>query len=84
MNEKLFEKIETNDTEPKKNGIEYLYSTEISSGNEKGIVHCYTINGVKQYKVVAKDGNFDGVDHTKDWEDKLQKDKEINEKERDF
>lgn len=67
-----------------KNGIEYLFSTEIASGNEKGMVHCYTVNGVKQYKVVAKDGNFDGVDHAKDWEEKLKRDKEKREKERDF
>lgn len=67
-----------------KKGIEYLFSTEISSGNEKGIVHCYTVDGVKKYKIVTKDGNFDGVDHTKDWEEKLKKDRENNEKERDF
>lgn len=67
-----------------KNGIEYLFSTEIVSGNEKGMVHCYTVNGVKQYKVMAKDGNFDGVDHAKDWEEKLKRDKEKKEKDRDF
>ncbi|MFR9020244.1 MAG: hypothetical protein ACLVH8_11130 [Fusobacterium sp.] len=85
MKEKILEKIETNNIKSNENeGLKYEFSAEISAGNEKGIVHCYTVNGMKQYKVVAKDGNFDGVDHTKDWEEKLEKDKEENEREREL
>ena len=39
------------------------------------------MNGVKQYKVMAKDGNFDGVDQSKVWEEKLKNDKKEREKE---
>lgn len=83
MEEKNLENIETNNIESKED-FKYEFSVEISNGNEKGMVHCYTVNGVKQYKVMAKDGNFDGVDHTKDWEEKLNRDKEKKEKDRDF
>ena len=81
MTEKLLENIETGNVPEKKSGIEYQFSAEISSGDEKGIVHCYTVDGVKQYKVIAKDGNFDGVDQEKAWEKKFQRDKELKEKE---
>ncbi len=85
MKEKILEKIETNNIKSNENeGLKYEFSAEISAGNEKGMVHCYTINGVKQYKVMAKDGNFDGIDQEIEWEKKLEKDKEENERERDF
>lgn len=76
-------KVENNQVEKSK-GLEYEFSTEITAGNETGTVHCFSVNGVKQYKVMAKDGNFDGVDQSKVWEEKLKKEKEKEKKERDF
>ncbi len=80
MEEKKLEKIENNQVEKNK-GLEYEFSAQINTGNETGIVHCFSVNGVKQYKVMAKDGNFDGVDQSKVWEEKLKNDKKEREKE---
>lgn len=79
MEEKNLEKIENNQVEKNK-GLEYEFSSQINAGNEIGTVHCFSVNGVKQYKVIAKDGNFDGIDQSKVWEEKLAKDKQEREK----
>ena len=85
MKEKILENIETNNINSnEKENFKYEFSVEISNGNEKGTVHCFSVNGVKQYKVVAKDGNFDGIDQQAEWEKKLEKDKKINKKEREI
>lgn len=81
MEDKTLNTVEANQVTKEKN-LEYEFSAEISAGNEKGTVHCFSVNGVKQYKVIAKDGNFDGIDNTIEnpWEKKLEKDKAEREK----
>ena len=81
MEDKTLNVVESNQVTKEKN-MEYEFSAELSSGNEKGTVHCFSVNGVKQYKVVAKDGNFDGFDKTLEnpWKEKLEKDKKEREK----
>lgn len=78
MEEKKLEKIENNQVEKNK-GLEYEFSAQINTGNETGTVHCFSVNGVKQYKVMTKDGNFDGIDQSKIWEEKLKNDKKERE-----
>ena len=60
--------------------LKFEFSKEIITGNEKATVECFSINGKKAYKIIAKDGNFDGIDRTKDWEKKLKKEDFENER----
>ena len=65
----------------KEEGVKYEFSKEIVEGNEKGKVYCFSVNGIKQYKITSKDGNFDGVDQFSEWEKKIENERKIKEKE---
>ncbi|MSS61481.1 hypothetical protein [Fusobacterium sp. FSA-380-WT-2B] len=63
----------------KKNNEKYslLFTTEIIYGKEKSILECYLENGIKKYKLIAKDGILDGIDSVEIWRDKIKKEKEL-------
>lgn len=54
-----------------------LFTTEIIYGKEKSILECYLENGIKKYKLIAKDGILDGIDSVEIWRDKIKKEKEL-------
>lgn len=62
-----------------KNNEKYslLFTTEIIYGKEKSILECYLENGIKKYKLIAKDGILDGIDSVEIWRDKIKKEKEL-------
>lgn len=63
----------------KKNNEKYslLFTTEIIYGKEKSILECYLENGIKKYKLIAKDGILDGINSVEIWRDKIKKEKEL-------
>lgn len=63
----------------KKNTEKYslLFSTEILYGGEKSILECYIENGIKKYKLIAKDGILDGIDSIELWRERIKKEKEL-------
>ena len=63
----------------KKNNEKYslIFTTEIIYGKEKSILECYIENGIKKYKLIAKDGILDGIDSIEIWRDKIKKEKEL-------
>ena len=63
----------------KKNNEKYslIFTNEIIYGKEKSILECYIENGIKKYKLIAKDGILDGIDSIEIWRDKIKKEKEL-------
>lgn len=54
-----------------------LFTTEIIYGKEKSILECYIENGIKKYKLIAKDGILDGIDSIELWRERIKKEKEL-------
>ena len=71
MGENILEKIETNEIKNEK-GIKYKYSLEIITENNPKIVHCYTVDGVEEYKIVDKPKNIEEIDFSEEWKKKIQ------------